>query len=150
VAPGSVATASGFNISAFNLGVSAGSFVGARLLAGPGLAAEGKPVTPGQRAPHAALEGVQLAHKRVQTNGVMLHYVTAGRGPVVLCMYGWPQNHREFLPVIGRLADRYTFIAPDLRGYADCDKPFDGYEPKTITQDMLGLLEGESSRASTS
>jgi pimeloyl-ACP methyl ester carboxylesterase len=59
-------------------------------------------------------------------------------------MHGWPQNHSEFLPVIERLADSYTFIAPDLRGYADSDKPYDGYEPKTIAQDMLGVLEAEN------
>jgi pimeloyl-ACP methyl ester carboxylesterase len=84
-----------------------------------------------------------LTHKRTSVNGVRLHYVTVGKGPVVLCMHGWPQNHREFLPVIEPLADRYRFIAPDLRGYADSDKPYDGYEPKTIAQDMLGLLAAE-------
>jgi alpha/beta hydrolase family protein len=67
-----------------------------------------------------------LTHKRVTTNGVNLHYVIIGSGPVVLCMHGWPQNHREFFPVIARLANRFTFIAPDLRGYADSDKPYDG------------------------
>ena len=41
-----------------------------------------------------------LTHKRAKVNGVTLHYVVAGKGPVVLCMHGWPQNHREFLPVI--------------------------------------------------
>jgi pimeloyl-ACP methyl ester carboxylesterase len=84
-----------------------------------------------------------LTHKRAKTNGITLHYVTVGSGPVVLCMHGWPQNHREFLPVIERLGDRFTFVAPDLRGYADSDKPFDGYEPKTIAQDMLGVLDAE-------
>src|SRR5262245_9478793 len=59
-------------------------------------------------------------------------------------MHGWPQNHREFLPVIEAFTDDYAFIAPDLRGYADSDKPFDGYEPKTIADDMLGLLAVES------
>lgn len=86
---------------------------------------------------------VKLTHKRAKTNSINLYYVTAGHGPTVLCMHGWPQNHREFLPVIERLADRYSFIAPDLRGYADSDKPYDGYEPKNIAQDMLGLLEVE-------
>lgn len=81
-----------------------------------------------------------LTHKRATANGVRLHYVTAGNGPVVLCMHGWPQNHREFLPVIEAFRDKYRFIAPDLRGYADSDKPFDGYEPKTIAADMLELL----------
>jgi pimeloyl-ACP methyl ester carboxylesterase len=58
-------------------------------------------------------------------------------------MHGWPQNYREFLPVIEGFTDQYTFIAPDLRGYADSDKPFTGYEPKTIAQDMIELLEVE-------
>ncbi|MEM5433329.1 alpha/beta hydrolase [Cupriavidus oxalaticus] len=84
-----------------------------------------------------------LTHKRAMANGVRLHYVTAGSGPVVLCMHGWPQNHREFLPVIEAFHDKYRFIAPDLRGYADSDKPFDGYEPKTIAADMLDLLKIE-------
>jgi pimeloyl-ACP methyl ester carboxylesterase len=88
-------------------------------------------------------EMIELAHKRATVNGVSLHYVMVGNGPVVLCMHGWPQNHREFLPVIEHLADRYTFIAPDLRGFADSDKPYDGYEPKTIAQDMLALLAAE-------
>jgi pimeloyl-ACP methyl ester carboxylesterase len=86
---------------------------------------------------------IELAHKRATVNGVSLHYVMVGNGPVVLCMHGWPQNHREFLPVIEHSADRYTFIAPDLRGFADSDKPHDGYEPKTIAQDMLALLAVE-------
>src|SRR6478752_8234837 len=64
-----------------------------------------------------------LTHKRAKVNGVTLHYVTAGSGPTVLCMHGWPQNHREFLPVIEGLAEQYAFITPDLRGYADSDKP---------------------------
>ncbi|WP_370152566.1 alpha/beta fold hydrolase [Bradyrhizobium japonicum] len=87
---------------------------------------------------------VELTHKRVKTNGVTLYFVTAGRGPVVLCMHGWPQNHREFLPLIERLGDRFSFIAPDLRGYGDSDKPYEGFEPKTIAEDMIGLLNAEN------
>jgi len=105
---------------------------------------EGSAATSQERRTAAAgKNSVSLTHKRVKTNGVTLHYVTAGSGPTVLCMHGWPQNHREFLPIIERLAHRFTFIAPDLRGYADSDKPYAGYEPKTIAEDMLGLLEAE-------
>jgi pimeloyl-ACP methyl ester carboxylesterase len=81
--------------------------------------------------------------KRAVANNVNLHYIVAGEGPVVLGMHGWPQNHREFLPVIDKLADRYRFIVPDLRGFADSDKPFSGYEPMTMAQDMLDLLSVE-------
>jgi alpha/beta hydrolase fold len=105
---------------------------------------EGTSPQPETRNAASATSSVQLTHRRSKTNGITLHYVTAGRGPVVLCMHGRPQNHSEFVPVIARLADSYTFIAPDLRGYADSDKPFDGYEPKTIAQDKLGVLDAEN------
>jgi pimeloyl-ACP methyl ester carboxylesterase len=86
---------------------------------------------------------VQLKHKRANVNGVNLHYVTAGSGPAVLCLHGWPQNHREFLPFFETLSNSYRFIAPDLRGYADSDKPYTDYLPATIAQDMLELAAVE-------
>lgn len=67
---------------------------------------------------------LHLTHKRASVNGVSLHYVTVGSGPAVLCLHGWPQNHREFLPFFESCANSYRFIAPDLRGYADCEKPY--------------------------
>src|SRR6478609_117248 len=86
---------------------------------------------------------VQLKHKRASVNGVNLHYVTVGNGPAVLCLHGWPQNHREFLPFFKSLSQQYRFIAPDLRGYADSDKPYADYLPATIAQDMLDLADAE-------
>ncbi|MEU7866470.1 alpha/beta hydrolase [Dactylosporangium sp. NPDC049140] len=86
---------------------------------------------------------VDVQHHRAETNGVRLHYVTAGHGPVVLGLHGWPESHRQYLRLIERFADRYRFIAPDLRGCGDSDKPFGGYEPNTIAADLLGLLEAE-------
>ena len=70
--------------------------------------------------------------KRTVVNGVNLHYVVAGEGPVVLGMRGWPQNQREFLPLIDKLAGQYRFIVPDLRALAHSNKPLSGYEPKTL------------------
>jgi pimeloyl-ACP methyl ester carboxylesterase len=94
-------------------------------------------------APFEERAMTRYVSKRAAVNGVNLHYIVAGEGPVVLGMHGWPQNHREFLPAIDNLAGRYRFIAPDLRGFADSDKPFSGYEPKTIARDMLELLAAE-------
>src|SRR5215472_644251 len=86
---------------------------------------------------------VQLTHKRASVNGVNLHYVIVGSGPTVLCLHGWPQNHREFLPFFEAFSNNYRFVAPDLRGYADSDKPYTGYLPGTIAQDMLELAAAE-------
>lgn len=87
---------------------------------------------------------MDIKHHRTETNGIRLHYVTAGSGPTVLCLHGWPETHREYLYIIERLGHRYRFIAPDLRGFADSDKPYSGYDPRTISADMLGLLSAEN------
>ena len=60
---------------------------------------------------NAKRNDLALTHKQVTVEGVRMHYVKVGTGPVVLCMHGWPQNHREFLPVIEAFADRYTVAA---------------------------------------
>ena len=70
-----------------------------------------------------------LTHHKITTNGLLQHYVTVGKGPIVLCMR--LASESRFLPVIEGLSDRYRFIAPDLRGYADSGKP-DGHEPGTV------------------
>jgi pimeloyl-ACP methyl ester carboxylesterase len=85
----------------------------------------------------------ELKRKRALVNGVTLFYVTVGEGPTVLCLHGWPQSHREFMPFFERLSSQYRFIAPDLRGYADSDKPYADYLPATIAQDMLELADVE-------
>ncbi|MDL2403882.1 alpha/beta hydrolase [Rhizobium mayense] len=129
-----------------NVLLGAGTMAAAMGLQAPSAhAAETAENTAAPQAPMPA-DKVDLVHKRATVNGVRLHYVTVGKGPVVLCMHGWPQNHREFLPIMEPFSDRYSFIAPDLRGYADSDKPFSGYEPKTIAQDMIALMDAEGVR----
>jgi pimeloyl-ACP methyl ester carboxylesterase len=86
---------------------------------------------------------IHMTSKRALVNGVTLHYVTVGSGPIVICLHGWPQNHREFVPIFENFAERYRFIAPDLRGYADSDKPYADYMPATIAQDLLELADVE-------
>jgi len=60
-----------------------------------------------------------LEHRRARVNGVKLHYVTAGEGPPLVLLHGWPQTWYEWRDVIPDLADEYTVIAPDLRGLGD-------------------------------
>lgn len=86
---------------------------------------------------------LHVEQKRALVNGVTLNYMAVGSGPAVLCLHGWPQNHREFLPIADALSDSYRFIAPDLRGYADSDKPFSDYLPATIAQDLIELADVE-------
>jgi pimeloyl-ACP methyl ester carboxylesterase len=45
---------------------------------------------------------MDVKHHRAETNGVRLHYITAGSGPIVLGLHGWPETHREYLPIVER------------------------------------------------
>jgi pimeloyl-ACP methyl ester carboxylesterase len=86
---------------------------------------------------------IAMSSERALVNGVNLHYVTGGSGPVVICLHGWPQNHREFLPIFESFPEGHRFMAPDLRGYADRDKPYVDYMPTTIARDLLELADVE-------
>ena len=47
---------------------------------------------------------------------VSIHYVTAGQGDAVVLLHGIPQTSHEWRRVIPTLSERYSVIAPDLRG----------------------------------
>jgi pimeloyl-ACP methyl ester carboxylesterase len=83
-------------------------------------------------------EGGESLFARV--NGVKLHYVRAGAGPAVILLHGWPQTWLAWRNVMERLASRFTLIAPDLRGLGLSERPATGYDKKTITADIHGLI----------
>jgi len=72
-----------------------------------------------------------IASRTAKVDGVLLHYLTAGRGPAVVLLHGYTQTSRMWRPVIPLLAERFTVIAPDLPGIGDSDIPADGLDMKT-------------------
>jgi pimeloyl-ACP methyl ester carboxylesterase len=89
-------------------------------------------------AAHAAAEAPQS--RFAEANGVKLHYLTAGRGPVVVLLHGYAQNSHMWRPLFAELAKTHTVIAPDLRGFGASAKPASGYEKKTMAQDVRALV----------
>jgi pimeloyl-ACP methyl ester carboxylesterase len=79
-------------------------------------------------------------HHQRDINGFKMHYVTAGSGYPLLLMHGWPQSWYEWRKVIPALAERFTVIAPDLRGAGDSGKPLDGYDKRTLAADCRELI----------
>jgi haloacetate dehalogenase len=55
--------------------------------------------------------------------GLKMHYQRDGAGPPLMLLHGWPQTSHCWRHVLPHLAQRYTVIAPDLRGYGLTDKP---------------------------
>jgi pimeloyl-ACP methyl ester carboxylesterase len=73
-------------------------------------------------------------------NGIKLHYVSAGSGPVVILLHGWPQTWFAWRETIARLAPRFTVIAPDLRGTGLSERTSTGYDKRTIAADIRALI----------
>ncbi len=84
-----------------------------------------------------------FAHHYAELGEVMLHYVTAGSGPPVVLVHGWPQTWYEWRFVMPALAEKYTVIAPDLRGLGDSSRPFSGYDKRTLANDIWQLVNGK-------
>jgi pimeloyl-ACP methyl ester carboxylesterase len=82
-----------------------------------------------------------VAHHTAQVNGTRLHYVTAGEGPPVMLLHGWPQTWYEWRHVIDLLADQYQVVAPDLRGFGYSGKPASGYDAATMAADLAALAD---------
>jgi pimeloyl-ACP methyl ester carboxylesterase len=82
-------------------------------------------------------------HHDILTNGVRLHYVTQGKGPLIVLLHGFPEFWYSWRYQIPFLADAgYQVVAPDLRGYNDSDKPRGGYDIPTLLRDIVGLIKG--------
>jgi pimeloyl-ACP methyl ester carboxylesterase len=81
-----------------------------------------------------------LQHEYAEVGEVRLHYVTAGQGPAVVLIHGWPQTWYMWRDVMPALAARYRVIAPDLRGLGDSSRPLAGYDKKTLAEDIWRLV----------
>jgi epoxide hydrolase 4 len=80
-------------------------------------------------------------HRDIITNGIRMHYVTQGEGPLVVLLHGFPEfwySWRFQIPVLAEQG--YKVVAPDLRGYNDSDKPRKGYDVGTLLLDIVGLI----------
>jgi haloacetate dehalogenase len=81
----------------------------------------------------------------VQTGGATIHVLSKGSGPPLLLLHGHPETHVAWHKVAPALTDRYTVVAPDLRGYGDSSKP--DYSPRSqdysfraMAQDMVEVM----------
>jgi pimeloyl-ACP methyl ester carboxylesterase len=72
-------------------------------------------------------------------NETRLHYLVAGQGEPVILLHGYTQTSHMWRPLITELAKTHTVIAPDLRGAGQSAKPPQGYDKKTLAQDVHAL-----------
>lgn len=61
--------------------------------------------------------------KRVAGEGAEINLRIGGKGPVLLLLHGYPQTHAMWHRIAPKLAEDFTVVCADLRGYGDSDKP---------------------------
>ncbi|MBB2897529.1 alpha/beta fold hydrolase [Pseudomonas sp. AS2.8] len=84
-----------------------------------------------------------FAQRRLNIDGVELNCRVGGQGPALLLLHGHPQTHVMWHKVAPRLAERFTLVAADLRGYGDSTKPDAGaeaYSKRTLARDNVELM----------
>ena len=82
----------------------------------------------------------RFSHHTAQVNGFRMHYVVGGQGDPIVLLHGWPETWYEWRHVMPALAERYTVVAPDLRGAGDSDRPQTGYDKRTMADDISQLV----------
>ena len=68
----------------------------------------------------------------IKTSGARIVTVHGGKGPPLLLMHGNPFSHLSWHKFAPRLAQEFTVVATDLRGYGDSEKPPGGDNHGTI------------------
>lgn len=91
----------------------------------------------------SVLEG-SWKHEYIISNGVKLHYVTQGEGPLMLMLHGFPEFWYSWRHQIPEFAKDFKVVALDLRGYNDSDKPQDksAYVMNEFIRDVEGVIKG--------
>lgn len=84
--------------------------------------------------------------RTIATNGIHLRAATAGEGPLVILVHGFPESWAAWRHQIGPIAAAgYKVLAIDLRGYGGSDKPdaIEAYDLETMTADIAGVVAAE-------
>ncbi|MEO8586837.1 MAG: alpha/beta hydrolase [Acidobacteriota bacterium] len=83
-------------------------------------------------------------HREGRVNGVRLHWVEQGEGPLVVLLHGFPEFWYAWRHQISALAAAgFRAVAPDLRGYNLSEKPAGvaAYRVEALLGDLAGLIE---------
>jgi haloacetate dehalogenase len=81
----------------------------------------------------------------IKTSGARIVTVHGGKGPPLLLMHGNPFTHLSWHKFAPRLAQEFTVVATDLRGYGDSEKPPGGanhenYSFRAMAQDQVEVM----------
>ena len=82
----------------------------------------------------------------IEGDGATIHGVKGGQGPGLLLLHGYPQTHVMWHRIAPALAENFTVVAADLRGYGASSKPpsvedHASYSKRAMAADMVKVME---------
>ena len=86
-----------------------------------------------------------MDYRRREIRGADYLVASAGSGPPVLLLHGFPQTHFCWRGVVPALSQRHTVVAPDLRGYGATSAPAggpqgEGFTKREMANDLVELM----------
>jgi pimeloyl-ACP methyl ester carboxylesterase len=95
------------------------------------------------------LSDLEITHRFATVNGIRMHYVEKGTGPLVVLLHGFPENWWSWRYQIDPLVRAgYRVVAPDQRGYNDTD-PKSPYDVDTLARDARDLIRAAGAERAT-
>ena len=84
--------------------------------------------------------------RQIETSETTINLVMGGDGPPLLLLHGYPQTHVMWHKIAPRLAQDFTVVVSDLRGYGDSGKPPGdpehlNYSKRAMAQDQVEVME---------
>lgn len=95
--------------------------------------------------PEGLIDG--FARHRLPGDGVTIDALVGGSGPPLLLLHGYPQTRVMWRAIAPGLAERFTVVVPDLRGYGRSDKPPGDAGHVTYSKRAMGRDQLASMRA---
>lgn len=74
-------------------------------------------------------------------DGIRMHYIDRGRGPVMLFVHGFPLDHSMWHWQIQDFAKDFRVLVPDLRGFGRSDATDGSISMEQFADDLVGLLD---------
>lgn len=83
--------------------------------------------------------------RRIEARGLSHAVWVGGEGPSILLLHGYPQTHVTWLHMAPVLAQQFTVVVPDLRGYGASDAPEDDeghtvYAKREMASDQIAIM----------
>jgi epoxide hydrolase 4 len=79
------------------------------------------------------------------SNGVKIHYVSIGSGPLIIMIHGFPDFWYTWRDQMAALSDKFQCVAIDQRGFNLSDKPkgVENYDMRLLVGDVIAVIKAQ-------